>query len=606
MRFALPLGSVLAASAVLTASCAPPHTESNADELATAVTAAVTRAGLERLASAIVQYERPSGSPGENAAIDSIVGFLEAGGVPVVVHTFQAFTSDPVSASVEVPAAGLSFEAITMAFSGQADGLVAPLVDVGTLADLPRLEVGTGERLALEGDPIRFGGLPERFRRVQGAIVLVEGQPRNVPTAVLELLGAAGVIFSNPVERLNDLIVTSTWGTPSMRNYHRLPEIPTVQVAKSAGDALRERLALGPVQVRISAEVATGLEPLRLAVARIPGPDPEAPYVLFGGHIDGWYHGGTDEGASNAVMAQVAKAFYDNRGLLRRGLVVAWWPGHSNARYAGSTWFADRFFEELRDRAVAYVNIDGVGQMDAKRFSASVTAAMEELARDVVRVGVGEEIRVGNPGRNSDQAFNGVGLPLLQINHSRLAEDGGYWWWHTPEDTYDKIDFDVLETDADLYIDAISRLLADPVLPIDLAAEVAFFGGVIVRRSEDAGGLFDLSEAIAGQTELLALVEEVQRALPGHAGPDVDRAMLRILRPIYRVTYDPVDPFHPDPGFAVGLLPGLAPVQILSEEDPSSARYLFAETTLVRERNRLLEAISIATAEAERLLEALR
>ncbi len=66
---------------------------------------------------------------------------------------------------------------------------------------------------------------------------------------------------------------------------------------------------------------------------------------------------------------------------------------------------------------------------------------------------------------------------------------------------------------------------------------------------------------------------------------------------IYRVLYDPVDPFHPDPGFAIGLLPGLAPVTILAEEDPSSDRYLFAETTLVRERNRLLEALALSLRE---------
>ncbi len=52
---------------------------------------------------------------------------------------------------------------------------------------------------------------------------------------------------------------------------------------------------------------------------------------------------------------------------------------------------------------------------------------------------------------------------------------------------------------------------------------------------------------------------------------------------------------------AVGLLPGLAPVTILAEEDPSSDRYLFAETTLVRERNRLIEALSLALDEAEAL-----
>jgi hypothetical protein len=40
---------------------------------------------------------------------------------------------------------------------------------------------------------------------------------------------------------------------------------------------------------------------------------------------------------------------------------------------------------------------------------------------------------------------------------------------------------------------------------------------------------------------------------------------------------------------------------ILAEEDPGSDRYLFAETTLVRERNRLLEALELARVEVDRL-----
>ena len=601
-----PLQGALLLSVLATARCTPPAPSPVASELAAAVRSSITNEDLERLARAIVHYERPSGSPGENAAIDSIVASLEEAGVPVDVHTFDTYASDPLSATVEVPSEGLSLDAITMSYSGEADGVTAPLVDFGTLADLPRLEVGTGELLALEGDAGGREALPEPLRRARGAIVLVEGQPRNVPTAALELLGAAGIIFSNPEERLNDLIVTSTWGTPSLRNYQRLPRIPAAQVTKSGGDVLRARLAMGPLKVRVRTEVATGRKPLRLAVARIPGPTPDAPYALLGGHIDGWYHAATDEGASNAAMAELAKAFYRNRERLRRGLVVAWWPGHSNARYAGSTWFADHYFEELRDRAVAYLNIDGVGQIDAQRFSATATAAMVGLARQVAEPVAGEEVGTTAPGRNSDQAFNGVGLPLLQFNHSRPAEDGGYWWWHTPDDTFDKIDFDVLRTDTGLYAEAIARLLTDPVLPVDMAAEVEALGEALDSRAAVAGDRFELGEARRRQEALLERVRAVQDALPGHEGPDLDRAILRILRPIYRVALDPVDPFHPDPGFGLGALPGLAPVEILAEEDPGSDRYLFAETTLVRERNRLLEALALSAEEARRLLDALR
>ncbi len=570
--------------------------------LAEAVIASVTVGGLERHARAIVTHERASGSPGENAAIDSIVASLRADGVSVEVHAFDTYASDPVSASVRVPAAGLALPAITMAYSGSAAGLSGRLVDVGSLSDLPGLEVGTGELLALEGaaalDGLDRSGLPD----LRGAIALVEGQPRNVPTAALALLGAAGVVFTNPEERVNDLIVTSTWGTPSLRSYHRLPRIPTVQVAKSGGDRLRALLAGGPVEAEIDAEVATGRKTLRLAVSRVEGPTPDAPYVLLGGHIDAWYHGGTDEGASNAVMVELAKAFHAQRDHLRRGLVVAWWPGHSNARYAGSTWFADHHFEELRQRAVAYLNIDGVGQIDAVRLSSTATASMDALARRVVREATGRtELAGSTPGRNSDQSFNGVGMPLLQFNHARSAEDGGYWWWHTPDDTYDKIDFDILRDDAALYARALAHLTADPVLPIDMVAEVEALGAHIRRRAEQSAGRFDLAGPLGRQQELLARVRALVASLPGREGPDLDRAMLGVLRPVYGVLYDPVDPFHPDPGFAVGLLPGLAPVTILAEEDPSSDRYLFAETTLVRERNRLLEALDRALEAAEDL-----
>ena len=570
-----------------------------ARQLAAAVRTAITPDRLAVHTREIVRHERPSGSPGENAAIDYIVATLRADGVPVEVHAFQAYASDPVSARVEVVGSDYAPDAITMSFSGSTRGLEAPLVDVGRLRDLPNLAVGTGERLILAGDArnrrIRNGA------DVSGAIALVEGQPRNAPVAVLAELGAVGIIFVNPEERLNDLIVTSTWGTPSLRNRHRLPTLPVAQIRKSAGENLRRRLARGPVRVRLAIEVSTGWKELRIAVARIPAPDPDAPFVLFGGHIDGWYHGGTDEGASNAAMVELARAFHRYRHLLRRSLVVAWWPGHSNGRYAGSTWFADHFFDDLRERGVAYVNIDGIGQTGAKRFGGATTSSLAALASRVVHDRTGTDINPSRPGRNSDQSFNGIGLPLLQISHTRLSEDGGYWWWHTPDDTFDKVDFDILKADTDLYVDALSEMLAAATFPIDLVAEVRALGDVIAQRARAGGGRFDLPEAARRQRTLLGIVEEIQGNDAASTGPEIDLARIRILRPLHRVLYSPVGPFHPDPGRNLGLLPGLAPVAILASEDPSTDRYRFAYATLVRERNRLLEALDLAIEEAKRL-----
>ena len=81
MRVSNTVG-LLVALGIVTSSCGP-GPESTADELTEAVQALVTQDGLERLASAIVHYQRPSGSPGENAAIDSIVASLQRADVPV-------------------------------------------------------------------------------------------------------------------------------------------------------------------------------------------------------------------------------------------------------------------------------------------------------------------------------------------------------------------------------------------------------------------------------------------------------------------------------------------------------------------------------------------
>ena len=58
--------------------------------------------------------------------------------------------------------------------------------------------------------------------------------------------------------------------------------------------------------------------------------------------------------------------------------------------------------------------------------------------------------------------------------------------------------------------------------------------------------------------------------------------------------YVPLNDYHPDPGVSLGPLPGLAPAWILAEEEAGSDRCGFALPVLVRERNRLIEAVDEA------------
>ena len=596
------------------------------EPVAAAVRRMVTPARLDQHSRHIVEHERLSGSTGENAAIDYIVGTLRADGIAVTIDTIRAYTSDPVSARVELLRAdgGVEYapKSITVAFSNTLYGLEAPLVDVGDARSLPPLDAATGATLGFAPQgavPVRdVGPTPgtnssvarapagpvftraQLEARLRGAIALVTGTPGPEDAWKLQQLGALGAVFVNPAERLNELTIATVWGTPSLRDVHRVPRLAIAQVMRSDGDAIRRRLADGaPRLVRMSAETKQGWKTLRLAVARIPAglnPSPNAPYVLFGGHIDAWYHGGTDEGASNAAMVELARGFHAQRGRLRRGLVVAWWPGHSNGRYAGSAWFADHYYTELRDRAIAYVNIDGIGQTGASTFSATTTSSLAGLASNVVgaRTGV-RDLRIGRPGRDSDQSFNGIGLPLFQLNENRRAEDGGYWWWHTPDDTYDKIDVAVLKRDTDLYIDALAALMVAPVPPIDAVTEVVALGALIEQRQVASAGALDLSVALERQRRLLALVRELQPRLGAsrRSGEDPARVLVEILRPIHRVLYTLNGEYHPDPAVGFGLLPGLAGARSLADPLSEDDRG-FTESSLVRERNRLVEGIERA------------
>ncbi len=563
----------------------------NTQDLVEAVQSGIAVEAMEAELDSIVQYDRLSGSPGENAAIDYLVRALEEEGIRVEVDSFLGYVSDPISARIEVPGTDFAPEAITVSGSGSVEDLQRPLVDLGSLDDLPAFLTDTGERLVLDarGPPGSedFPDLPD----LTGMIALVTGTPRPGPVIQISRLGADGAIFVNPEDRLNELTTTTVWGAPSLRNYHRIPDLPVAEVKRSDGARLRAMLQEGPVQVRMSAETRTGWKPLRLAVAHIPGPTPESPFVLAGGHLDSWHHGGTDNGGANVAMLELARAFSRHQDRLKRGLLVAWWPGHSNGRYAGSRWFVDHRFDELRRRAVAYVNFEGLGQMGAKRFGANATGSLAGLARSVVTEEVGDSVDPRPPGRNSDQSFNGVGLPLLQFNHYRLQEDGGYWWWHTPQDTRDKVDAQVLKTDADLYAAALARLLAEPNLPMDLSSVVERLGSLLARRQEIAGSDLDLGKAIRQQERLLEAVEDLEASLPTSHDPAVDRALVAIARPLHRVLYTLLGPYHPDPAVTQGALPGLRAVEMLEANDPDTDRHRFALTTLLRERARILEAL---------------
>ena len=300
------------------------------------VDAAETWRHVEKLST----IERLAGTPAEKQTVDYIMTKLSAYGVPAQVHEFESFVSYPLEATLEI----LSPERLTIpcrprAFSASTPpgGIEAEVVYVPTDAD----------HSARSAMIFAQAGRSEDYQQynVAGKIVLsTAGGPDGLKNA--QDHGAIGHCHMWPSgeDVIHEMIVSSIWGTPTPESAERLVKIPSISIKRADGDRIKSLCAKGPVRARITANVYIGWKTVLLPVATITaGSDPKA-FMLVGGHHCSWYFGTTDNATGDACLLEMARVLHRNRDALRRSVRIAWWPSHSQGRYAGSTWYADYAF----------------------------------------------------------------------------------------------------------------------------------------------------------------------------------------------------------------------------------------------------------------------
>ena len=109
----------------------------------------------------------------------------------------------------------------------------------------------------------------------------------------------------------------------------------------------------GQLEVTIHAETFEGWREVLLPVAEIQGKEPE--FVLVGSHYCSWFDGSTDNVTGDSCILELARLLKTQQKNLRYGARFAWWPGHSHARYSGSTWYADTFWQDLYENGISYL-----------------------------------------------------------------------------------------------------------------------------------------------------------------------------------------------------------------------------------------------------------
>jgi hypothetical protein len=556
-----------------------------------------------------VQYlstlQRHAGTEDEAAAFRYIAEQLRAAGIAEVrEEAFDAFLSFPVSGTLEVEGTG-PVRAKTRAFAVSTGGerVSGELVFVPTKGGTA-LFSGDGSR---DYDDID----------VRGKIVISDrGRPDTILAA-----GRAGALchihyWASDEDAIHEQIATTIWGTPTPESIGRLPTIPSLGVTRGDGVRLVELAKRGGARATFSTVVETGWRRVPLVTAHIPGTVSED-FAFVNGHVDSWYYGTTDNATGNAACLELARVAWANRQHLRRGVRVAWWPGHSQGRYAGSAWYADQHWEELHDRAIVNINIDSPGAQGATRYDVvTMSAETEHLGTAVIRDLTGQHAEAERPTRAGDQSFWGHGIPSLYMLLSNLPKEqwaavggcGMNWWWHTEADTIETADRDVLALDTRIYAATLARLCAGPVLPFLQAEAAREIAALLAEYAQRAQGRFDLSSLLARAEEAIRATEALDTLAMAAIGSDLDpaseaaRAIVAaqkgVSRALVPLRYTAGDRFEHDPAMPAPALQQLRGIAALAAFDPTSDEARFLHTALVRRRNAVAQALREAIAAA--------
>ncbi len=534
-----------------------------------------------------------------NRGMDEVITRLRAAGVPVEVHEPEIYLSIPYSASVS--AGGVTYRAKPPSN--------CPPVPGGRTGKLVTLKANPKALRSYNRDiKTLFGGsissVEEVKRIVGGNIVVMQGFGNPALTSLIEEWGGVGLIAVNPGIDIHWGTCTTIWGSPDLQDWPRKPKIPVVAVNNPDGQKLMALAAEG-AEVTIRADLVEGWFKQKIPVATIPGTDDPENFVLVHGHLDSWDVGVGDNATGDATLLEMARVLWANRDGLKRTVKLAWWPGHSTGRYAGSTWYSDAFAMELDRNCIAQINCDSPGcrwatsYHDTRAFTESAHIAADAI-RDIVPDAV---IATHRPPQAGDYSFNNIGLPSFFMLSSTMPDEvraeKGYYdvsgcganiAWHTENDTLEIADRDILLKDMKIYLLSTLRVANAEVLPFDWTATCDEFAATIDGYEKASGGLADLSRARAATAALKAALAKLPAA-PIAARNAVLMELARVLVPI---NYVREPRFRHDPAYTVMPLPTIAIAGELGDfKDDHKLR--MAQVELMRGQNRLLAALDQAT-----------
>ena len=278
-----------------------------------------------------------------------------------------------------------------------------------------------------------------------GNRILKTGYTTRTLPPVLEKAGAMGVVMSN---WSNGFGVNKIFGAYTAK-------VPTIDIALE-DYGLLYRLVEDGTNPKISVRADSkelGLVPTFNTIAEIKGTEKPNEYVILSAHFDSWDGGtgATDNGTGTLTMMEamrILKKIYPNP---KRTILVGHW-GSEEQGLNGSRAFVEDHPEIVKNIQVLFnqdngtgrvVNLSGQGYLHAYDYLGRWLSKVPADIRNQV-----ETRFPGAPGGGGSDfaSFVAVGAPAFSLSSTSWSY--GTYTWHTNRDTYDKIVFDDVRSNA--------------------------------------------------------------------------------------------------------------------------------------------------------------
>jgi hypothetical protein len=461
---------------------------------------------------------------------------------------------------------------------------------------------------------------------VRGKIVLAElsyAPPRPEKTRIASERGAIGLVLINWGDDDNPSIPMGTvkpvWGNPTVDNLHQMPNLPAIGVARADGVRVRDLILGGAtVRARIVADADREWRTLRQPHAAL-GAGSTPHWVLIADHLDSWGGGATDNATGNAVTLEVARVLAGHHDELRRDVRVAFWQAHENGIMEGSTWFVDHYWDDIKSGLSGYINIDSPGMKYAREYEASLSPELWSFHREVMPAALGYLTEPKRLPKTGDQSFFGAGVPAITGRSSFPEHLLRRWhgavlapWYQSTDDTMEVVDRDVLAQDLKITLAYAWELATRAVLPYDFRDPARILRETIEGYRSVAGETLRLEDVVQRATEF----ERAATELRGQTGTleeqlshdpesselramasDLNEGMREITQAITPVLSSVVGRYGQD-SYGLSALrqwvPSLASAPALAGKDPLNGDHALWWGKLVRERNRVADALDTA------------